>query len=45
MNYIKKKTKYDNTKLKEIEYGIVSIYLTLSKFIVISPVDVLTSDK
>lgn len=36
MNYIKKNTDYDNTKLKEIEYGIVSIYLTFSKFIVIS---------
>jgi len=38
MNYIKKHTNYDSTKLKEIEYGIVSIYLTLSKFIVISSI-------
>ena len=36
MNYIKKNTNYDAVKLKEIEYGIVSIYLTLSKFIIIS---------
>lgn len=36
MNYIKKNTNFNETKLKEIEYGIISIYLTLSKFIVIS---------
>lgn len=36
MNYIEKNTDYNHTKLKEIEYGIVSIYLTFSKFIVIS---------
>ena len=36
MNYIEKNTDYDDIKLKEIEYGIVSIYLTFSKFIVIS---------
>lgn len=35
MNYIKKNTNYDDVKLKEIEYGIVSIYLTFSKIIVI----------
>lgn len=35
MNYIKKKTNYDTIKLKEIEYGIVSIYLTFSKIIII----------
>ena len=35
MNYIKKNTEYDDIKLKEIEYGIVSIYLTLSKIIII----------
>ena len=36
INYIKKNTNYDDIKLKEIEYGIVSIYLTISKLIVIS---------
>lgn len=35
MNYIKKNTNYDNIKLKEIEYGLVSIYLTISKMIII----------
>lgn len=35
MNYIKQNTNYDNVKLKEIEYGIVSIYITISKIIVI----------
>lgn len=35
MSYIEKNTDYDHTKLKEIEYGIVSIYLTFSKIIVI----------
>lgn len=35
MNYIKKNTEYDDIKLKEIEYGIVSIYLTFSKIIII----------
>lgn len=36
MNYIKKYNNYDDVKLKEIEYGLVSIYLTISKFIIIS---------
>lgn len=36
MNYIKKNTEYDEVKLKEIEYGIVSLYLTIYKFIIIS---------
>lgn len=36
MNYIKNNTDYDDIKLKEIEYGIVSIYLTISKLIIIS---------
>ena len=36
MNYIKKNTNYNDVKLKEIEYGIVSIYLTISKIIIIS---------
>lgn len=35
MNYIKKNTNYSDIKLKEIEYGLVSIYLTISKLIVI----------
>ena len=35
MNYIKKNTDYNETKLKEIEYGIVSIYLTISKLTLI----------
>ncbi len=35
MNYIKKNTNYDNIKLKEIEYGLVSIYSTFSKMIII----------
>lgn len=36
MNYIKLNTNYDETKLKEIEYGLVSIYLTISKMLIIS---------
>ena len=36
MNYIKKHTDYNGIKLKEIEYGLVSIYLTFSKLIVVS---------
>lgn len=35
MNYIKNKTNFDDIKLKEIEYGLVSIYLTISKIIII----------
>lgn len=35
MNYIKKNTDYDNIKLKEIEYGLISIYLTISKMIIV----------
>lgn len=35
MNYIRKNTNYNDIKLKEIEYGIVSIYITISKIIVI----------
>ena len=35
MNYIQKNTDYNETKLKEIRYGLVSIYLTISKMIVI----------
>lgn len=36
MKYIKKNTNHDEVKLKEIEYGLVSIYLSISKFIFIS---------
>lgn len=36
MNYIKKNTNYNEVKLKEIEYGLVGIYLTYSKLIIIS---------
>ena len=35
MNYIKKNTNYDDIKLKEIEYGLVGIYLMISKMIII----------
>ena len=36
MDYIKKKTDYDKTKLAEIKYGLEGLYLTFSKLIVIS---------
>lgn len=36
INYIKKNTNYDEVKLKEIEYGLASIYLTFSKLIFVS---------
>lgn len=36
MNYIKKNTNHDEIKLKEIEYGLVGIYLTLEKLIIIA---------
>ena len=36
INYIKKNTDYEETKIKEIEYGLVGIYLTISKTIVVS---------
>jgi len=35
MNYIKNNTNYAENKLKEIEYGLISIYLTLEKLIII----------
>lgn len=35
IRYIKNNTNYNNTKLKEIEYGIISIYLTISKIFII----------
>lgn len=36
MTYIKKHTNYNETKLKEIEYGLTGLYLTVTKLIVIS---------
>lgn len=36
INYIEKNTNYKKDKLKEIEYGLVSIYLTITKLIFIS---------
>lgn len=33
--YIKSKTNYNDTKLKEIEYGLASIYLVITKMIII----------
>lgn len=36
MNYIKKYTNYSKQQIVEIEYGLVSIYLTFSKLIIIS---------
>jgi len=41
MNYIKKNTDYDEIKLKEIEYGLVGIYLTFEKLIVISVIAII----
>lgn len=35
LSYIKKYNNYDDIKLKEIEYGLVSIYLTITKLIII----------
>lgn len=35
MNKVKSLNKYDEVKLKEIKYGLETIYLTLSKFIII----------
>lgn len=35
MNYIKNNTDYNETKLKEIKYGLEGIYLTFSKMIII----------
>ena len=36
MNIVKKYHSYDDTKLAEIEYGLVGIYLTITKMFVIS---------
>ncbi len=35
MSYIKKNTNYNETKLKEIKYGLEGIYLVISKMIII----------
>lgn len=35
MNFISKYNKYDDIKLEELEYGLVSIYLLVSKLIII----------
>ena len=35
MSYIKRNNDYNDIKLKEIEYGLVGIYLTISKVIII----------
>lgn len=35
MSYIKKNSNYNSIKLKEIEYGLISIYLTISKILII----------
>ena len=35
LSYVKKYNNYDDIKLKEIEYGLVSIYLTITKLIII----------
>jgi len=36
MSYIKNHTNYNQVKIKEIEYGLISIYLTISKMIFIT---------
>lgn len=41
MNYIKKNTNYNEIKLKEIKYGLEGLYLTFSKFIIISSIAIL----
>lgn len=41
MKLIRKKTDYNETKLKEIEYGLMSIYLTFSKLIIISIITII----
>lgn len=41
MNYIKNNTDYNKTKLDEIEYGLVSIYLMISKLIIIFSISLL----
>lgn len=36
INYIQKNTNYDEIKLKEIEYGLLAIYLTIEKLFIIA---------
>lgn len=40
MNYIKRKSTYNKQKLQEIEYGLTSIYLTISKLIFVSLISI-----
>ena len=40
MSYIENNTKYDSVKLKEIRYGLVSIYITITKAIIISIISI-----
>lgn len=41
MNYIKNNTNYNETKLSEIRYGLVSIYLMITKLIIIFALSIL----
>lgn len=41
MNLIKDLDKYDKTQLEEIKYGIESIYLTITKFVIITLISLL----
>ena len=36
INVIQKKNKYNDTKMKEIRYGLEGIYLTITKLVIIS---------
>ena len=36
MSYVKKNTNYDKQKLIEIKYGLSTLYLVISKFLIIS---------
>ena len=38
MKYIEKNTSYNEIKIKEIEYGLNSLYITISKAIIILPI-------
>lgn len=41
IGYIRQNTNYEEIKIKEIEYGLLSIYLTISKMVIISIVALL----
>lgn len=41
INYIKKYSNYTDSKLKEIEYGLTGVYLTISKLIIISVISII----